>query len=71
MLGALATGATRIAGLLEADDVLNTAQALAALGAGVEQRGRRHLARRRAAASAGCASPPARSTSATPAPARG
>ena len=33
ILGALATGRTRIAGLLEADDVLATAKAVAALGA--------------------------------------
>jgi 3-phosphoshikimate 1-carboxyvinyltransferase len=32
MLGALATGRTRIAGLLEGEDVLNTARALQALG---------------------------------------
>src|SRR4026209_1204851 len=35
ILGALATGRTRIAGLLEADDVLATAKAVAALGAEV------------------------------------
>lgn len=33
MLGALATGVTRIRGLLEAEDVLNTAKAVTALGA--------------------------------------
>lgn len=33
MLGALATGQTRIRGLLEAEDVLNTAKAVTALGA--------------------------------------
>jgi len=33
ILGALAVGETRIAGLLEGDDVVNTARALAALGA--------------------------------------
>ncbi|MGQ0671600.1 MAG: 3-phosphoshikimate 1-carboxyvinyltransferase [Hyphomicrobium sp.] len=33
LLGALATGRTRITGLLEAEDVLNTAKAVAALGA--------------------------------------
>ncbi len=32
MFGALATGRTRITGLLEADDVINTAKAVAALG---------------------------------------
>ena len=33
MFGALATGRTRITGLLEAEDVVNTARALTALGA--------------------------------------
>ncbi|MGE0024534.1 MAG: 3-phosphoshikimate 1-carboxyvinyltransferase [Hyphomicrobium sp.] len=33
MLGALATGVTRIRGLLEAEDVINTARAVSALGA--------------------------------------
>ena len=37
MFGALATGRTRITGLLEAEDVLNTAKALQALGAPVAQ----------------------------------
>ncbi len=37
ILGALATGTTRIAGLLEADDVAATASAVAALGAEVER----------------------------------
>src|SRR4029450_8256011 len=37
ILGALATGTTRIAGLLEAEDVAATANALAALGAEVER----------------------------------
>lgn len=37
ILGALATRATRIEGLLEAEDVLATAKAVAALGAGVER----------------------------------
>lgn len=39
MLGALATGVTRLTGLLEAEDVLNTARALQALGAPVEKIG--------------------------------
>jgi 3-phosphoshikimate 1-carboxyvinyltransferase len=39
MLGALSTGVTRLAGLLEAEDVLNTAKALAVLGAPVEKTG--------------------------------
>jgi 3-phosphoshikimate 1-carboxyvinyltransferase len=37
MLGALAIGETRIGGLLEADDVLNTAKAMRELGAQVER----------------------------------
>ncbi|HEY8245856.1 MAG TPA: 3-phosphoshikimate 1-carboxyvinyltransferase [Hyphomicrobium sp.] len=39
MLGALATGVTRLTGLLEAEDVLNTARALQALGAPIEKVG--------------------------------
>src|SRR4029079_3589777 len=39
MLGALATGVTRLKGLLEAEDVLNTARALQALGAPIEKVG--------------------------------
>jgi 3-phosphoshikimate 1-carboxyvinyltransferase len=39
MLGALAIGETEIVGLLEAEDVLNTAEAMRALGAEVERRG--------------------------------
>jgi 3-phosphoshikimate 1-carboxyvinyltransferase len=37
MLGALAVGETTISGLLEAEDVINTARAMAALGAEVER----------------------------------
>ena len=37
MLGALAIGETTISGLLEAEDVVNTARAMAALGAAVER----------------------------------
>ena len=37
MLGAVAIGETRISGLLESEDVLNTAKAMAALGADVRQ----------------------------------
>jgi 3-phosphoshikimate 1-carboxyvinyltransferase len=37
ILGALAVGATRITGLLEGDDVLNTANAMRALGARVDR----------------------------------
>ena len=39
ILGALAVGETRISGLLEGEDVLNTAKAMAALGARVERTG--------------------------------
>src|SRR5580704_10570829 len=39
ILGALAVGQTRISGLLEGEDVLNTAKAMRALGAGVQRTG--------------------------------
>src|SRR3982074_2490495 len=39
ILGALAVGETRISGLLEGEDVLNTARAMQALGATVERTG--------------------------------
>jgi 3-phosphoshikimate 1-carboxyvinyltransferase len=39
ILGALAVGETRVTGLLEGDDVLNTAEVLRALGARVERSG--------------------------------
>ena len=39
ILGALAVGETRITGLLEGEDVLNTAKAVGALGARVERLG--------------------------------
>jgi 3-phosphoshikimate 1-carboxyvinyltransferase len=39
IFAALSSGVTRIRGLLEAEDVLNTAKALAAMGAGVEKWG--------------------------------
>src|SRR3979490_3035185 len=39
ILGALAVGTTRISGLLEGEDVLNTAKAMRALGAQVERTG--------------------------------
>lgn len=39
MLGALAVGETRVSGLLEAEDVLATARAMAQLGAGVRRDG--------------------------------
>src|SRR5437016_11721643 len=39
ILGALAVGETRISGLLEGEDVLNTAKAMQAMGAQVERTG--------------------------------
>ena len=39
ILGALAVGETRVTGLLEGEDVLNTGKAMAALGAQVERTG--------------------------------
>src|SRR5215467_13388607 len=39
IFGALAVGETRIAGLLEGEDVLNTGKAMQALGAAVERTG--------------------------------
>src|SRR5262249_44051351 len=39
ILGALSVGETRISGLLEGEDVLNTAQSMRALGARVERTG--------------------------------
>src|SRR5213592_3786389 len=39
ILGALAVGKTRVSGLLEGEDVLNTAKAMRALGAHVERTG--------------------------------
>jgi 3-phosphoshikimate 1-carboxyvinyltransferase len=39
ILGALAVGETRISGLLEGEDVLNTAKSMRALGAGVDRTG--------------------------------
>jgi 3-phosphoshikimate 1-carboxyvinyltransferase len=42
ILGALAVGSTRISGLLEGEDVLNTAKAMQALGARVERIGDGH-----------------------------
>jgi 3-phosphoshikimate 1-carboxyvinyltransferase len=41
MFGAIATGRTRIAGLLEAEDVINTARAVTALGCPAAKRGDR------------------------------
>ena len=39
ILGALAVGTTRVSGLLEGEDVLNTAKAMRAMGARVERTG--------------------------------
>src|SRR3982074_3806220 len=39
IFGALAVGGTRVSGLLEGEDVINTAQAMRALGASVERTG--------------------------------
>jgi 3-phosphoshikimate 1-carboxyvinyltransferase len=47
LLGALSTGRTVITGLLEAEDVLNTAKAVAALGADVQHEGDRWIVRGR------------------------
>ena len=71
ILGALAVGETRISGLLEGEDVLNTAKSMRALGARVERTGPfawtvNGVGRRRL-----CANPPRRSISAIPAPAAG
>ena len=57
ILGALAVGETRISGLLEGEDVLNTAKAMRALGAQVERTGRFRLVGQRRRASAGFAEP--------------
>ena len=49
ILGAMAEGTTRISGLLESEDVLATARAVAALGATVERVGAGRMARHRRA----------------------
>ena len=56
MLGAVAIGETAISGLLEAEDVLNTAKAMRALGASVEY-GRDRIWRVRGVGVAGLAEP--------------
>ena len=58
ILGALTVGETRITGLLEGEDAINTAKAMRALGATVERTGERRLARARASASAASRSRP-------------
>lgn len=40
MMAAIAQGVSEVSGLLEGEDVINTARAVAALGAGVERKGR-------------------------------
>jgi 3-phosphoshikimate 1-carboxyvinyltransferase len=47
IFGALATGTTRIEGLLEAEDVINTAKAVTALGAPAEKQGDRWVVKGR------------------------
>ena len=71
ILGALAVGETRISGLLEGEDVLNTAKSMRALGAKVERTG--PISRGSCAGSAwpGSRSRKLRSISAIPAPAAG
>ena len=59
ILGALAVGETRIAGLLEGEDVLNTAKAMRALGARVERTGERFAWSVRGVGVAGFAQPDA------------
>ena len=70
ILGALAVGETRITGLLEGEDVLNTAKSMQALGAKVERTGDLP-GRSRASAWRASPSRPRRSISAIPAPAAG
>jgi len=48
IFGALALGETRITGLLEGEDVLNTGKAMRALGAAVDRTGRWRTQRERA-----------------------
>ncbi len=69
IFGALATGTTRIRGLLEAEDVINTARAVSALGALAEKRGDVWEVKGRGPG--GLRQPTGRSISATPAPVRG
>ena len=59
ILGALAVGETRISGLLESEDVLNTAKSMRALGAKVERTGRVRLVGAAASASPASREPPA------------
>ena len=70
ILGALAVGETRISGLLEGEDVLNTAKSMRALGAKVERTGD-FAWRSKAWVSRALPNRRARSISAIPAPAAG
>ena len=69
MFGALATGRTTISGLLEGEDVLNTAKALQAMGCPVRKVGAAWEVLGRGVG--GLAEPGPTSISATPAPAFG
>ena len=71
ILGALAVGETRISGLLEGEDVLNTAKAMRALGASVERTGAVRLVGPRRRGRRISRSRRRRSISAIPAPAAG
>jgi 3-phosphoshikimate 1-carboxyvinyltransferase len=70
IFGALAVGETRISGLLEGEDVLNTGKAMAALGASVERLGTGEW-RVHGVGVGGFREPAGRSTSAIPPPAAG
>jgi 3-phosphoshikimate 1-carboxyvinyltransferase len=67
ILGALSVGETRVTGLLEGQDVLDTASAMRAFGAEVTQHGAGAWTST-ASASAGSGSPRMSSTAAIPAP---
>ena len=69
MFGGLASGETRITGLLEGEDVMRTGEAMKAMGARIEKQ-RRRVDHPAASATARFCSPKRRSISAMPAPAR-
>ena len=69
MFGALATGRTRVSGLLEAQDILNTVNVLRALGCLIDKVGDTWVILGRGVGDS--RRQPAISTSATPAPAPG
>ena len=71
ILGALAVGETRISGLLEGEDVLNTAKAMRALGARVERQGDGAWSVRGVGVARLCRARKRRSISAIPEPAAG